>query len=246
MSMEEAFQLANTNIEKSADYNKRHYDKNIKEVEILPGDQVLVRNMREKGGTGKLKSYWEQQIFQVIEKKANLPVYKIRSLSNKGDIRVIHRNLMMKCNELAEDVFEERKMKIVGDKRKKEDKLKKEDGDDDNLEDENSEDLEVRIYHDGSRAPLEGERVDVDDGMNHNAEEENDHIGQEEVLGSSSEDESFYGFEEEDEPADETVVSSEEDTDGKPPLRRSARNKVGRKVFTYDKVGGEPSEKEGR
>ena len=61
---------------------------------------VLMRNKREKGGTGKLQSYWEEAIFKVIEKKENLPVYKIKNINKLKDIRVKHRNLLMKCEEL--------------------------------------------------------------------------------------------------------------------------------------------------
>ena len=38
------------NIEKTANYNKQHYDKKAKAVEMQIGDKVLVRNVREKGG----------------------------------------------------------------------------------------------------------------------------------------------------------------------------------------------------
>ena len=58
---------------------------------------MLIRNLKEKGGTGKLRSYWEDGIFTVVKKKDNLPVYTIKHL-NKDDVRVVHRNLLMKCN----------------------------------------------------------------------------------------------------------------------------------------------------
>ena len=52
----------------------------------------------DKGGIGKLKSFWEQQIYGVVEKHVSLPVYKIRALdSNK--MWTIDRNLMMGCND---------------------------------------------------------------------------------------------------------------------------------------------------
>ena len=66
-----------------------------------------MKNMREKGGTGKLRSFWEEALFQVIEKRDNIPVYKIQNLKNSSDVRQIHRNLLMKCNDLPVDVFDE-------------------------------------------------------------------------------------------------------------------------------------------
>ena len=41
---------------------EQHYDKKVHGNELKEGDQVLMKNVREKGGTGKLKSHWERQI----------------------------------------------------------------------------------------------------------------------------------------------------------------------------------------
>ena len=57
---------------------------------------------------------------KVVEKKENLPVYRIRNLHKKSDERVVHRNLLMLCTELPLDVFEE-----AGSERKKDQKTKK-------------------------------------------------------------------------------------------------------------------------
>ena len=61
-------------------------------MEIKVGDRVLVKNHREKGGTGKLPSFWEESIFEVVEKKSGLPVYTVRNLKKPKDIRVVQRN----------------------------------------------------------------------------------------------------------------------------------------------------------
>ena len=116
-SMEEAYKLANKNIGKAASYNKKHYDQKVHGIELKVGDQVLVRNVREKGGTGKLRSHWEKEVFQVVEKKADLPVYVIQNSSVKKDQRTVHRNLLMECNDLPENIFE-------NEGRKKEDAVK--------------------------------------------------------------------------------------------------------------------------
>ena len=106
-SMKEAMELARANMDKAAKYNKQYHDKKAKVVEINVGDRVLVRNKREKGGTGKLKSYWEEAIFVVEGKKEGLPVYKVKNLKKGKDVRVVHRNLLMKCEDLPLDVFDE-------------------------------------------------------------------------------------------------------------------------------------------
>ena len=107
-AMKEARELAGAKIEKSAEYNKKAYDKKAKAVDLVVGDHVLMKNVRERGGTGKLRSFWEETVFTIVGKRENLPVYKIRSMKNGRDIRVIHRNLLMKCNELPVDVFEDK------------------------------------------------------------------------------------------------------------------------------------------
>ena len=84
-SMNEAFNIANKNIRKTSDYNKQKYDSKAKSVEIVPGDKVLVKNGRDEGGTGKLRSFWEQNIYEVVSKHEDIPVYKIKPV---GDNRV--------------------------------------------------------------------------------------------------------------------------------------------------------------
>ena len=62
-SMKNAFQVANQHIQQAGLANKRRYDAKIKTVPISVGDQVLVRNLSERGGTGKLRAWWEQKIY---------------------------------------------------------------------------------------------------------------------------------------------------------------------------------------
>jgi transposase InsO family protein len=106
-SMKEAFEITQNNICKSQDYNKQHYDKRAKAVDLAVGDRVLVRNLRERGGNGKLRNHWESAIFEVLEKKLDLPVFKVKNLKKPSDVRTLHRNLLMKCDDLPLDVFDE-------------------------------------------------------------------------------------------------------------------------------------------
>ena len=78
-AMKEAMELAKINMQKSAEYNKQHHDRKAKITEIKVGDHVLVRNYRETGGTGKLRSFWQEAIFEVLEKMDELPVYKVQN-----------------------------------------------------------------------------------------------------------------------------------------------------------------------
>ena len=106
-SMTLAYEIARKNIDKSANYNKTHYDKRAKAVALQVGDQVLVQNMREKKGKRKMRSYYEENIFKVIEVRQDVPVYKIQNIKKAKDVRVVHRNKLLKVDQLPVDVFED-------------------------------------------------------------------------------------------------------------------------------------------
>ena len=61
--------------------------------ELHVGDRVLVKNVREKrkGGPGKLRSYWEQKVFVIKEKKSEV-VYSVLEEGEKNvkKVRVLH------------------------------------------------------------------------------------------------------------------------------------------------------------
>ena len=105
--MKEAVEIARQNIKKSAEYNKKNFDKKAKAVDLEIGDRVLMRNVRERGGTGKLRSYWEEAVSKVVKKREGLPVYEIQNVRKSSDVRVVHRNMLMRCNELPLSVFDD-------------------------------------------------------------------------------------------------------------------------------------------
>ena len=102
-SMKEAFQLANEHAQKSASYNKAYYDSRIKEVELVAGDKVLLKN-HEKGGTGKLRSFWEEKFYILVEKEGSMPVYVIKPVNGRKT-KTVHRNLLLKVNDLPLNSF---------------------------------------------------------------------------------------------------------------------------------------------
>ena len=100
-AMSSAFKIVNENVRKSNASGKHNYDKKVQGAIIKKGDRVLVRNLSERGGTGKLRSYWEQDIYIVSKCYENLPIFKIEPESNKSKrTRTVHRNLLMKCSNL--------------------------------------------------------------------------------------------------------------------------------------------------
>ena len=82
----EAYKLAGKTSSEAGTRAKQRYD--------LPGDRVLVRNLRERGRPGKLRSHWEDQIHIVISRKGeDSPVYEVKPEAGTGGNRTLHRNL---------------------------------------------------------------------------------------------------------------------------------------------------------
>lgn len=62
---------------------------------------MLIKNLTPRGGPGKLRNYWEEQIHTVVRQMgSDLPIYELRPEQGKGRSRVLHRNLLMPCDHL--------------------------------------------------------------------------------------------------------------------------------------------------
>ena len=57
-------------LQKSSKSNKKIFGS-----PLTPGDRVLLKNLSEREGTGKLKSYWENDIYEVVSCHPELPIY---------------------------------------------------------------------------------------------------------------------------------------------------------------------------
>ena len=102
--MKEAYQIAQQNAKKIAERGKECYNKRVSGGVLQPGDRVLVRNLTERGGPGKLRSHWEHVIHVVVERMGiQSPVYKVKPESGGGRTRVLHRNLLLPCDSLGLD-----------------------------------------------------------------------------------------------------------------------------------------------
>ena len=100
-SMSEAFKIVNEQTKKSGESNKMLYDKNVFGQTNETGDRVLLRNLSERGGTGKLRSWWEDNIYIVQNCDKNIPIFKIKSEGNLFKTKTVHRNLLLKVNEFS-------------------------------------------------------------------------------------------------------------------------------------------------
>ena len=99
--MKEAYELAAKRSQLSGMKGKKHYDRRGSGPVLKQGDRVLVRNLRERGCPGKLRSYWEDTIYRVVSRKGEgSPVYEVETEAGEGLRRVIHRNLLLPFNDL--------------------------------------------------------------------------------------------------------------------------------------------------
>lgn len=99
--MDDRYRLASETANKENKRGKALYDKKTYGAELSPGCKVLVRNLNENGGPGKLKAFWEDRVYVVTQRKhEDSPVYEIQPESGKGRTRVMHRNFLLPCDFL--------------------------------------------------------------------------------------------------------------------------------------------------
>ena len=103
-AMSDAYQLAQEKAIKQAAKNKHLYDRRVNTSQLEPGDRVLVRNLSQRGGPGKLRSHWEERVHVVIKQKGSLPVYEVQSEDQRGPKRRPHRNLLLPCELLPLEI----------------------------------------------------------------------------------------------------------------------------------------------
>ena len=99
--MKEAYRIAdqNSNCRKAADQARRNKGKLSQGLQ--QGDRVLLRNLTPRGGPGKLRSYWEPNIYNVVSQVGDSGmVYSIAREDKSGKPKTVHRNLLYPCEEL--------------------------------------------------------------------------------------------------------------------------------------------------
>lgn len=94
--LQESFNIAARNSTKSADRNKARFDNRVIPSALVPGDRVLVRNVRLRGKQ-KLSDKWEQEVYVVVHRAGDLPVYKVKPEIGFGPTRTLHRDLLLPC-----------------------------------------------------------------------------------------------------------------------------------------------------
>ena len=102
-ALKEAYSITASKCKAQGDKAKAFYDLKVRSSTLLPGDRVLIENISECGGPGKLRSYWEDKVHVVVHRKSpDSPVYQLKPENGTGPIRPLHRNLLFPCGTLLE------------------------------------------------------------------------------------------------------------------------------------------------
>ena len=102
LALKEAYETVRKNMTAAAARNKQQYDKKVRTSSLSAGDRVLVRNLSERGGPGKIRAYWEDVIHKVVRRVGeDSPVYEVQPEKGQGKTRVLHRTMLMPCDYLG-------------------------------------------------------------------------------------------------------------------------------------------------
>jgi hypothetical protein len=172
-------------------------------------------------------------LFDVTEKKEDLPVFKITNVDNPKDQRTVHRNLLMECNDLPRDAFANLSLgkvkKVNNTKKRSETKVEQ--------VDEESDGVMVFLHEDVADVSLGGGNGD---GINVVETQDVDGDG-ELVADGDAELEADAEPEPDVSDAESDVTDDPDDPDPEPqPIRKSVRLPRVPKVFTYNEIGGPP------
>lgn len=68
-AMKEAYTKASNQAAQNASRGKRQYDKKVRSTILKYGERVLIRNLTPRDGPGKLRSFWEDEVYVVLSRK---------------------------------------------------------------------------------------------------------------------------------------------------------------------------------
>ncbi|XP_030615062.1 uncharacterized protein LOC115801406 [Archocentrus centrarchus] len=98
--LEESYRIATSNAGKNASCNKARFDRRVIESILQKGDRVLVRNVKLRG-KHKLADKWEEDVYIVLKRAGDMPVYTVKPESKDGPVRTLHRDLLLPCGFLS-------------------------------------------------------------------------------------------------------------------------------------------------
>ena len=102
--MEQAYKIAAEKSGQSMQRGREAYNHKANTSSLEPGDRVLVKRLLERGGPGKLRSFWEDKVYVVIPRiEATGAVYEVQHKDGSGRKRILHHNLLLPCPYLPSE-----------------------------------------------------------------------------------------------------------------------------------------------
>ena len=102
--MEQAYTIAAEKSGQSMQRGREAYNRKANTSILEAGDRVLVKRLLERGGPGKLRSFWEDKIYIVIRRiEPTGAVYEVQQEDGSGRKRILHRNLLLPCHYLPSE-----------------------------------------------------------------------------------------------------------------------------------------------
>ena len=99
-----AYKLASKKHLESGAKAKKYYDQKLCSTILQLNDRILVHNLSQWGGPGKLKAHWEDQVHCTVRHRGlDSSVYKVKPETGTGPTHVLHWNLLLPCDSLRVD-----------------------------------------------------------------------------------------------------------------------------------------------
>ena len=94
-----AYEIANQRSIEHKEYDKARRNKGRLAQPLMIGDRVLAKNV-ETGGPGKLRSYWQDEVYVVKDVKENGVVYTVAKEKDGSGVWTVHRKMLFPCEHL--------------------------------------------------------------------------------------------------------------------------------------------------
>ena len=89
------YKTTNEVVKKEQEWNKWHYDHEVRCTQLKVGDKVLQKCTAFKD-KHKIQDKWENTIYEVKEQPlGKIPVFKIKSMEGDDKTKVVHENLLL-------------------------------------------------------------------------------------------------------------------------------------------------------
>ena len=72
--------------------------------DLKSGDHVLIRRLTQRGGSGRLRYFWEQDIAKVAKRHDSGMTYRVEFVKEPGKIRILHGNMLVLIGHIVETV----------------------------------------------------------------------------------------------------------------------------------------------